>query len=229
VSRHRPGRARRRRCVGERSPAALAELHRHLGRCWRDRCCRPLLQSADAARHRPEREHWSRNGGGPSLVKSKTTGPTAGPGALLCGAHAMSGVRRQHGRSSGIFSDSRWSNATFSLASPCQPFDLLAETTVIVAQKAAREGALSTKDTVWLALLDTYRTLCIAPSKEIRTTSRIPFTSSRPRTPQCGSVRYPDDADATASVHAWKASFLHYRSRTRAESCRRRDKCFLDR
>ena len=49
-----------------------------------------------------------------------------------------------------------------------QPFDLLAQTTAIAACNEPKETADLEKSEIWLPFLDTYRTMCLAPSHEFR-------------------------------------------------------------
>jgi hypothetical protein len=45
---------------------------------------------------------------------------------------------------------------------------MLAETVTASARIEAGEKAKSAKSEIWLGFLDTFRTLCIAPNKEVR-------------------------------------------------------------
>ena len=47
-----------------------------------------------------------------------------------------------------------------------QPFDMLAETASAAARVELGEKAKSSKSEIWLPFLDTYRTMCIAPSPD---------------------------------------------------------------
>jgi site-specific DNA recombinase len=47
-----------------------------------------------------------------------------------------------------------------------QPFDMLAETVTAAAHVGAGDKAKSGKTEIWLPFLDTYRSMCIAPSPD---------------------------------------------------------------
>jgi hypothetical protein len=66
-----------------------------------------------------------------------------------------------------VLSNCTWENGEV-ITTFRQPFDLLAETTVIAAQ-AMRDGRRNlTKSEIWLPFLDTYRTMCLAPEPAFR-------------------------------------------------------------
>ena len=54
------------------------------------------------------------------------------------------------------------------VATFCQPFDLLAETTVNVARSMAAASGNSSKNEIWLPFLNAYRTMCVAPAPEFQ-------------------------------------------------------------
>lgn len=66
-----------------------------------------------------------------------------------------------------LLSNCSWENgevrATFR-----QPFDLLADTTAMLARHEAGDGANSAKRESWLPFLNTYRTMCMAPTEGFR-------------------------------------------------------------
>jgi site-specific DNA recombinase len=49
-----------------------------------------------------------------------------------------------------------------------QPFDLLAETTMMTSRAAADQKAKTGKTEIWLPFLNTYRTICHAPEPAFR-------------------------------------------------------------
>jgi hypothetical protein len=66
-----------------------------------------------------------------------------------------------------VLSNSTWANGELAVTFR-QPFDLLAQTTAIVARGNGGSGPNSPGHPGWLGFLDTYRTLCLAPSGEMR-------------------------------------------------------------
>ena len=49
-----------------------------------------------------------------------------------------------------------------------QPFDFLADTAMEVANASAAGRSESAKNEIWLAIRDTYRTLCLAPEPDFQ-------------------------------------------------------------
>jgi hypothetical protein len=66
-----------------------------------------------------------------------------------------------------VLSNSIWQNGELS-ATFRQPFDLISETTAAAASGNDGIGTNSSGHPAWLGFLDAFRTICIAPSKEIR-------------------------------------------------------------
>ena len=66
-----------------------------------------------------------------------------------------------------VVSNTTWKNGELSVKLR-QPFDLIAETTAIVARSNGGKNANPDGHQGWLGLLNTFRTMCIAPPPQIR-------------------------------------------------------------